>query len=44
MYNSNTYPRIQIVVVKNSSIDNSRFTGAAISVGGGNGSTQQAFQ
>ncbi|MEU3888215.1 hypothetical protein [Streptomyces sp. NPDC029041] len=40
MNNSNTYPRIQSVVVKNSSIDNSRFTGAAISVGGGNGTTQ----
>jgi hypothetical protein len=41
MNSPNTYPRIQSIVLKNSSIDNSRFpTGTSIWVGGGNGSLQ----
>ncbi|MFF9042084.1 hypothetical protein ACF090_42230 [Streptomyces sp. NPDC014892] len=40
MNNSNTYPRIQSIVVKNSSIDNSRYALGPISINGGNGTTQ----
>lgn len=40
MNSPNTYPRIQSVVMKNSSIDNSRFTGPSVSINGGDGSTQ----
>lgn len=41
MNSPNTYPRIQSIVLKNSSIDTSRFpTGTSIWVGGGNGGTQ----
>ncbi|MFF4628906.1 hypothetical protein [Streptomyces griseorubiginosus] len=36
----NPYPRIQSIVVKNSSIDTSRFTQGPIGLNGGNGSTQ----
>ncbi|MCU7820181.1 hypothetical protein [Kitasatospora sp. DSM 101779] len=36
----NPYPRIQSIVVKNSSIDTSRFTKGPIGLNGGNGSTQ----
>ncbi|SNX66171.1 glycosyl hydrolase family 28 [Streptomyces sp. TLI_55] len=34
------YPRIQSIVVKNSSIDTSRFTQGPVGINGGNGSTQ----
>ncbi|MFC8432741.1 DNRLRE domain-containing protein [Streptomyces sp. NPDC057253] len=40
MNSPNTYPRIQSLVVKNSSIDTSRFTTGGLSVNGGNGTTQ----
>ncbi|WP_055525195.1 glycosyl hydrolase family 28 protein [Streptomyces graminilatus] len=40
MNNSNTYPRIQSLVVKNSSIDTSRLGSGSIGIGGGNGTTQ----
>ncbi|MFD0332010.1 hypothetical protein ACFQZC_37150 [Streptacidiphilus monticola] len=40
MNSPNTYPRIQNIVLRNSSIDNSRFTGAAVSLNGGDGTTQ----
>ncbi|AUG81769.1 hypothetical protein CFP65_7173 [Kitasatospora sp. MMS16-BH015] len=36
----NPYPRIQSIVVRNSSIDTSRFTQGPLWLGGGNGSTQ----
>ncbi|MFD5462617.1 glycosyl hydrolase family 28 protein [Kitasatospora sp. NPDC127059] len=36
----NPYPRIQSIVVRNSSIDTSRFTQGPIGLNGGNGSTQ----
>ncbi|KUN29877.1 hypothetical protein AQJ23_03830 [Streptomyces antibioticus] len=34
------YPRVQSIVVKNSSIDNSRFNQGPVAINGGNGSTQ----
>ncbi|MFC5664426.1 glycosyl hydrolase family 28 protein [Kitasatospora misakiensis] len=40
MNNHDTYPRIQSVVVKNSSIDTSRLSSGSIGIGGGDGSTQ----
>ncbi|WP_035849871.1 glycosyl hydrolase family 28 protein [Kitasatospora azatica] len=40
MNSHDTYPRLQSLVVKNSSIDSSRFGSGSISVNGGNGTTQ----
>ena len=38
--NSNTYPRLQSLTVKNSSIDTSRYTSGGITIAGGDGTTQ----